>query len=88
MIYICVSLPPKNVQVVWDYSKTDVQNIKKSITNFVWGKTLESPSIDSQVDLLNKTLSNIFQNHIPNKKIKRDYRQPPSRLIGKQDVLN
>ena len=33
--------------------------------------------MDSKVDLLNKTLLNIFWNYIPNKKIKCDYRQPP-----------
>ena len=52
------------------------KKIKKSIKDFNWGKTLESLSIDSKVDLLNETL-NIFQNYIPNKKIKCDYRQHP-----------
>ena len=28
-IDICVPLPPKYVHEVWDYSKADVQNIKK-----------------------------------------------------------
>ena len=76
-IDIRVPLPPKYVRKVWDYSKADVQNIKKSIKEFNWGKTLESLSIDSKVDLLNETLLNIFRNYIPNKKIKCDYRQPP-----------
>ena len=66
---IRVPLPPKYVREVWDYSKADVQNIRKSIKEFNWGKTLESLSIDSKVDLLNETL-NIFRNYIPNKKIK------------------
>ena len=76
-IEIRVPLPPKYVREVWDYSKADVQNIKKSIKEFNWGKTLESLSIDSKVDLLNETLLNIFRNYIPNKKIKCDYHQPP-----------
>ena len=58
--------PPKYVHEVWDYSKANVQNIKKSI----------NLSIDSKVDLLNETLHS-FRNYIPNKKIKCDYRQPP-----------
>ena len=74
---IRVPLPPKYVREVWDYSKADVQNIKKSIKEFNWGKTLESLSIDSKVDLLNETLLNIFRNYIPNKKIKCNYRQSP-----------
>ena len=74
---IRVPLPPKYVREVWDYSKADVQNIKKSIKDFNWGKTLESLSIDSKIDLLNETFLNIFRNYILNKKIKYDYRQPP-----------
>ena len=53
------------------------KTLKKSIKNFNWGKTLESLSIDSKVDLLNGTLINIFRNYIPYKKIKCNYRQPP-----------
>ena len=40
-IDICVHFPPKYVREVWDYSKADIQNIKKSIKDFNWGKTLE-----------------------------------------------
>ena len=69
---IRVPLPPKYVREVWDYSKADVQNIKKSIKDFNW----ESLSIDSKVDLLNETFLYIFRNYILNKKIKYDYRQP------------
>ena len=76
-IDIRVLLPPKYVREVWDYSKADVQDIKKSIKDFNWGKTLESLSKDSKVDLLNEILLNIFRNYTPNKKIKCDYPQPP-----------
>ena len=73
---ICVPLPPKYVREVWDYSKADVQNIKKSIKDFNWRKTFESLSVDSKVDLLNERLLNIFWNYVTNKKIECDYRQP------------
>ena len=56
-IDIRVPLQPKYVREVWDYSKADVQNIKKSIKDFNWGKTLESIPIDSKVDLLSETLT-------------------------------
>ena len=71
-IDILIPFPPKHVREVWDYSKADVQNIKKSIKDFNW----ESLSIDSKVDLLNETFLYIFRNYILNKKIKYDYRQP------------
>ena len=73
---ICVPLPPKYVREIWDYSKADVQNIKKSIKDFNWRKTFESLSVDSKVDLLNERLLNIFWNYVTNKKIECDYRQP------------
>ena len=47
-------------QKVWDYGKAHIQNIKKSIKDFNWGKTLESLSVDSKVDPLNKTLFQII----------------------------
>ena len=59
-IDIRVPLQAKYVREVWDYSKADVQNIKKSIKDFNWGKTLESIPIDSKVDLLSEILLNIF----------------------------
>ena len=76
-INIRVHLPPAYVREVWDYEKTNIQNIKKAIFNFDWNKTFENLSVDEKVDFLNKTLLNIFRNYIPNKKIKCDYRQPP-----------
>ena len=62
---------------VWDYQKTNIENIKKAISNFDWNKAFENLSIDEKVDFLNKTLLNIFRNYIPHKNIKCDYQQPP-----------
>ena len=76
-IDIHLTLPQKNIREVWDYSKADVQNIKKSNKDLNWGKTLEFFSIDSKVNLLTETLLNIFRNYILNKKIKCDYHQLP-----------
>ena len=62
---------------VWDYEKTNIENIKKAISNCDWNKVFENLSVDEKVDFLNKALLNIFRNYIPNKKINSDYRQPP-----------
>ena len=47
----------------------------------VWGykASIENFSVVEKVELLKKTVLNIFRNYIPNKKIKCDYRQPPWR---------
>ena len=53
-----------------------VESIKKATFNFNINKAFECLSIDTKVKLLNETLLSIFQNYIPSKKIKKDYRQP------------
>ena len=67
-INIRVPLPPTYVREVLDYEKTNIENIKKSISNFDWNKAFENLSFDEKVDFLNKTLLNIFRNYIPPKK--------------------
>ena len=74
---IRVPLPPTFVRKVWDYSKANVEHIKKAISNFNWHNAFKDLSVDEKVVLLNGTLLNIFRNYIPNKKIKCDYTQPP-----------
>ena len=74
-IDIRVPLPPIFVREVWDYSKANVEHIKKAITNFNWHNAFKDLSVDEKVVLRNETLLNIFRNYIPNKKIKCDYRQ-------------
>ena len=68
-IDIHVSVPPAYVREVWDCSKANAENIKKTISNFNWNKAFENFSIDAKVELLNETLLNIFRNYIPNKKL-------------------
>ena len=74
---IRIPLPPVYVREVWDYSKANVENIKKAVSYFNWKRAFQNLSVDEKVELLNETLLNIFRNYIPNKKIKCDYRQPP-----------
>ena len=38
-------------------------------SNFDWNKAFENLSVDERVELLNKTLLNIFRNCIANKKL-------------------
>ena len=70
----CVPLPPVYIHQVWNYSQANVENIKYAISNFTWRKDFENLSVDGKDKHLNETLRNIFQNYIPNEKIKCDYR--------------
>ena len=80
MIYgknnIRVPLPPIYVREVWNCRKTNVEYIRKAISesDFDWNKVFENLTIDEKVALLSQTLLNIFRNYISNK---CDYRQPP-----------
>ena len=67
-INIRVRLPPTYVLEVWDYKKANIKNIKKAVSKLNWNKAFENPSVDEKVELLSKTLLNIFRNYIPNKK--------------------
>ena len=72
---IRIPLPPLYIHEVWDYSKANIENIKKAIPNFNCTRASENISVDKKVELLNETLLKICWNYIPNKKIKCDY--PP-----------
>ena len=73
---IRVLLPPVYIRKVWDYSKTNIEDINKVISNFNWTRAFENISVDEKVELFNEALLNIYRNYIPNKKIKCDYCQP------------
>ena len=76
-IDIRVPFSPVYVCEVWDCNKENVLNIKKTVSNFNWKRAFENLSVDEKFELFNETLLNIFRKFIPNKKIKRDYRQSP-----------
>ena len=66
-INITVLLAPTYVQEVWNYKKANTENIKKTTSNFDWNKAFEKHSVDEKIELLHKTLLNIFRNYIQNK---------------------
>ena len=76
-VNIWVPLLPVYICKVWCYSKGNIEHINKAISNFNLTRAFENLSVDEKVELLNKTLPNIYLNYIPHKKIKCDYCQPP-----------
>ena len=58
--------PPKYKRKIWHYSRAQVEQIKRSISEFPWSDQLECLQDPSrQVTLLNKTILNIISNFIP-----------------------
>ena len=74
---IRVPVLPVHIREVWNYSEANVENIKYAISSFNWSKGFDNLSVNGNVKHLNEVLLNIFQNYIPNKKVKCDYGQPP-----------
>ena len=70
-------LLPAYIREIWDYSKANIENINKTISNFNWTKAFENLSVDEKVELNNEALLNIYRNYTSDKKIKCDLRQPP-----------
>ena len=58
-INIGTLLLPAYMREIWDYSKANIKNINKTISNFNWTKAFENLSVDEKVELLKETLLNI-----------------------------
>ena len=59
------------------YDRANVVQINRAISLFDWENAFYNKEVDDQVKLFNETLTNIFRNYIPHKKIKCDYKDPP-----------
>ena len=71
---LCLNIgyTPPYEPLVWDYNKTNVEGIKKSIESVNWKVMFNN----KQLSAFNETLINIFSNFTPNKLITFDDRDP------------
>ena len=68
-ISISVPLPRIDVREVWDYKKANIENVKKTVSNFNYNKPFKNLSIDEKVEPLNKNLPNILEITFQTKKL-------------------
>ena len=66
-IYIKIYYPPPCERLVWDYSKADLANIRKSLSQFNWHNALKDLNANKQVEYLSSCILNVFSNFVPNK---------------------
>ena len=59
-------LPPYE-KLVWDYTKANITNIRKSLSQINWVNDLRDLNINYEVDYLTKCITNLFTNFVPNK---------------------
>ena len=66
-INLKVYYPPPYKWLIWDYKKANIDAMNLTLKSFNRENTFNGKDINSQVELFNKTLMNIFSNFIPNK---------------------
>ena len=62
-----VYYPSLYKRLLWDYKKANIDAINLVIKSFDWENAFNGKDINSQVELFNETLTNIFSNFMPNK---------------------
>ena len=72
-----VPLPPSYLREVWDYKNANVNHMQSAVASIDWEFLFRGANVNKSVDILNECLKNIFYNLIPNRIIKRNYRDPP-----------
>ena len=71
-----VPLPPPYYSEIWVYKKANIQNIQKAISMFDWRSAFKDNTVNKYCKILTDTLINIFENFIPHKTKKFDYKTP------------
>ena len=72
-----VEYPPPYKHLVWNFKKSNNDTIKRAIEIVNWNSLFSHKNVYEQVVTFNQTLMNIFSNHISNKLITIDYKEPP-----------
>ena len=68
---------PLYERLIWDYKNADITSINRLVDIFDRGNSFEGKNVHEQVHLFNKTILNIFHNHIPNTTILYNDKDPP-----------
>ena len=66
-INILIEYPPSYHHLIWDYSNTDILNIRKSISSINWSHLFSDNHIDIQVSIFEECVLYVFKNFGPNK---------------------
>ena len=72
-----IKLPPPYKRKIWHYKNAEADLIRRSIESFNWENELSNLDTNDQVMVVTNTISNIFNNFIPNETIKCNYKEPP-----------
>ena len=71
-----IPLPPPYYRKLWDYKKANTEAMQRAISAINWERAFQNKDINDKIKILSETLLNIFNNFIPNKISKFDYKKP------------
>ena len=74
---LTIAYPPSYECLVWDYKRANTDAIINSINHVDWEFLFFNRYVHQQVNIINKSLMNIFSNFIPNKYITLNNKDPP-----------
>ena len=74
---ISVPSPPPYKRLVWDYGKADAQAIRNQIHDIDWNTRFFDLDVETMAEVFTNTLYSLFLNHIPNRVLKIDDKDPP-----------
>ena len=64
-----INFPKPYERLIWDFSRANINAIKRSLHNINWINALNNKSVNEKVNFLSDCLINIFTNFVPNKTI-------------------
>ena len=71
-----IPLPPSYYRKICDYKKANTEAIQRPISVFNRNMAFQNKDIHEKIKILNEALLNIFNNFIPNKISKLDFKKP------------
>ena len=69
--------PPPYERLVWDFKRADVNARTAAINQVDWKFMFSCKNVHQQVNIFNKTITNIFSDFIPKKLVTFDHKDPP-----------
>ena len=82
-----IHFPPAYSRQIWDFSKSNNNAIKKSLSGIDWEKSLANLDINDHVDFLTNYILNTCKNFIPNKIISIPEKDAPWMTVEIKRVL-
>ena len=72
-----IFFPPSYERLIWDYSKANINAIRRSLSQIDWATSMVNLHVNNQVYLLTTCVTNIFKNFVPSKTIVCKDKDPP-----------